>query len=60
MKVGSGLFPGINRERDMVIALRQSSGQEPRVIWHKDISSASGMIVNGAHDRGPGRHGATP
>ena len=36
MKTGIVLFPGINRERDMVIALRQSSGQEPRVIWHKD------------------------
>ncbi len=36
MKTGIVLFPGINRERDMAIALRRSSGQEPRAIWHKD------------------------
>jgi phosphoribosylformylglycinamidine synthase subunit PurQ / glutaminase len=36
MKAGIIIFPGINRERDMAIALKQSSGHEPRLIWHKE------------------------
>jgi phosphoribosylformylglycinamidine synthase len=35
MKAGIVVFPGINRERDMAIAL-QRSGATPRMIWHKD------------------------
>ena len=38
MKAGIVLFPGINRERDMAIALKQSFGQDPRMIWHKETS----------------------
>lgn len=37
MKVGIVLFPGINRERDMAIAL-ETSGMKPRMIWHKDTT----------------------
>jgi len=29
-------FPGINRERDMILAVRQSFGREPQLIWHKE------------------------
>src|ERR1700753_304423 len=36
MKAGIVIYPGINRERDMAIALKQSSGHEPRMIWHKE------------------------
>jgi phosphoribosylformylglycinamidine synthase len=36
MKAGIVIFPGINRERDMAIALKQSLGHEPRMIWHKE------------------------
>ncbi len=36
MKAGIVIFPGINRERDMAIALKQSLGREPRMIWHKE------------------------
>ena len=36
MKAGIVIFPGINRERDMAIALKNASGHEPRMIWHKD------------------------
>ena len=36
MKACIVLFPGINRERDMAIALRQSFGDEPRMVWHKE------------------------
>lgn len=35
MKAGIVLFPGINRERDMAIAL-ETAGVTPRMIWHKD------------------------
>ena len=36
MKAGIVIFPGINRERDMVIALRNSFGIQPKMVWHKD------------------------
>ena len=36
MKAGIIVFPGINRERDMAIALAQSCGAPPRMLWHKD------------------------
>ncbi|MSP03557.1 MAG: phosphoribosylformylglycinamidine synthase subunit PurQ [Acetobacteraceae bacterium] len=36
MKAGIVVFPGINRERDMAIALKNSSGHAPRMIWHKE------------------------
>ena len=36
MKPGIVVFPGINRERDRAIALEQSWGEKPRMIWHKD------------------------
>lgn len=30
------VFPGINRERDMAIALELCTGRKPRMVWHKD------------------------
>ncbi|HVZ07627.1 phosphoribosylformylglycinamidine synthase subunit PurQ [Rhodopila sp.] len=36
MKAGIILFPGINRERDMVIALESAFGAPPKMLWHKD------------------------
>ncbi|HQT77405.1 MAG: phosphoribosylformylglycinamidine synthase I [Rhodospirillales bacterium 20-64-7] len=30
------IFPGINRERDMAIALEATFGTKPRMLWHKD------------------------
>lgn len=36
MTPGIILFPGINRERDMAIALEASFGRKPRMLWHKD------------------------
>jgi phosphoribosylformylglycinamidine synthase len=36
MKSGIVIFPGINRERDMAIALANSAGTAPRMLWHKD------------------------
>jgi phosphoribosylformylglycinamidine synthase I len=36
MKAGIVVFPGINRERDMAIALELASGHKPRMVWHKE------------------------
>jgi phosphoribosylformylglycinamidine synthase I len=38
MKAGILVFPGINRERDMAIAVRRSFGAEPAMIWHKETA----------------------
>ena len=53
MKAGVVIFPGINRERDMVIALRQS-GIEPRMIWHKetDLSGLDLVVLPGGFSFG--------
>ncbi|MBV9735410.1 MAG: phosphoribosylformylglycinamidine synthase subunit PurQ [Acidisphaera sp.] len=36
MRAGIVIFPGTNRERDMAIALRRSTGHAPRMIWHRE------------------------
>jgi phosphoribosylformylglycinamidine synthase I len=41
MKAGIVIFPGINRERDMAIALEASFGQKPKMVWHKDTDVAA-------------------
>ena len=53
MKAGIVIFPGINRERDMAIALRQSGG-EPRMIWHKetDLSGLDLIVIPGGFSHG--------
>ena len=30
------VFPGSNREQDIMAALRRSSGKEPKRVWHGD------------------------
>ncbi len=45
MKGGIVIFPGINRERDMAIALEASFGAKPRMIWHKDTDLGSVDLV---------------
>ena len=37
MKAAIIIFPGSNRERDMVMALESSLGQPPIKVWHGDI-----------------------
>ncbi len=36
MRAGIILFPGINRERDIAIALEASLGHKPTIIWHRE------------------------
>ena len=45
MKAGIVVFPGINRERDMAIALKPPSAHEPRMVWHKDTDLAGLDLV---------------
>ncbi len=39
------VFPGINRERDMAIALERSIGRAPRMVWHRDTDLAGIDLV---------------
>jgi phosphoribosylformylglycinamidine synthase subunit PurQ / glutaminase len=54
MRTGIVLFPGINRERDMVIAFRQSLGTDPRMIWHTetDLSGLDLIVLPGGFSYG--------
>ena len=38
MKTAIIVFPGSNCDRDAQVALRQATGQEPVMVWHKDGS----------------------
>ena len=38
MKSAIIIFPGTNREREMVIALGEALGNKPYVIWHGETS----------------------
>jgi phosphoribosylformylglycinamidine synthase len=53
MKAGIILFPGINRERDMAIAL-EGSGLKPRMIWHKetDLGGIDLVVIPGGFSFG--------
>jgi phosphoribosylformylglycinamidine synthase len=38
MKSAVILFPGINRERDMIVALEAITGQRPITVWHTETA----------------------
>lgn len=38
MRAGIVVFPGINRERDMAIALEHTTGHTPRMVWHGEAA----------------------
>jgi phosphoribosylformylglycinamidine synthase I len=54
MKAGIVIFPGINRERDMAIALEASFGTRPRMLWHKDtdVSGVDLIVIPGGFSFG--------
>jgi phosphoribosylformylglycinamidine synthase len=54
MTPGIVIFPGINRERDMAIALEASFGRKPRMIWHKDtdVSGLDLIVIPGGFSFG--------
>ena len=53
MRTGIVIFPGINRERDMAIALERSGGT-PRIIWHRetDLSDLDLIVIPGGFSFG--------
>jgi phosphoribosylformylglycinamidine synthase I len=54
MQAGLVVFPGINRERDMAIALERSTGRKPRLIWHRetDLSGIDLVVLPGGFSHG--------
>jgi phosphoribosylformylglycinamidine synthase len=54
MKAGIIVFPGINRERDMAIALERSSGRAPRMVWHTetDLDGLDLVVIPGGFSYG--------
>ena len=54
MKAGIVIFPGINRERDMMIALARSTGRKPRMIWHRetDLDGLDLVVIPGGFSYG--------
>ena len=54
MKAGIVVFPGINRERDMAIALERSTGRKPRMIWHRetDLAGLDLVVIPGGFSYG--------
>jgi phosphoribosylformylglycinamidine synthase subunit PurQ / glutaminase len=54
MRAGIVVFPGINRERDMAIALERSLGHKPRMIWHRetDLSGLDLIVIPGGFSYG--------
>jgi phosphoribosylformylglycinamidine synthase I len=54
MNAGIIIFPGINRERDMAIALERSLGRKPRMIWHReeDLGGLDLIVIPGGFSYG--------
>ena len=54
MKAGIIVFPGINRERDMAIALAGATGTRPRMIWHQetDLAGLDLVVLPGGFSHG--------
>jgi phosphoribosylformylglycinamidine synthase len=54
MRAAVIVFPGINRERDLAIALERSSGRRPRMVWHKetDLSGIDLVCIPGGFSYG--------
>lgn len=45
MRVGVVLFPGTNRERDVLTAFTRASGRRPRLVWHEESDLAGLDLV---------------
>jgi phosphoribosylformylglycinamidine synthase I len=54
VRAGITVFPGINRERDMAIALERASGRKPRMLWHMetDLSGLDIVVIPGGFSYG--------
>ena len=54
MKSAVVVFPGLNRDRDMIAALTSISGTAPAVVWHKetDIPDVDLIVIPGGFSYG--------
>ena len=54
MKSAVVVFPGLNRDRDMIAALTKISGTAPAVVWHKDaeIPAVDLIVIPGGFSYG--------
>ena len=54
MKSAVIVFPGINRERDMMLALEQTTGVKPVAVWHgeTELPKVDLVVVPGGFSYG--------
>ena len=54
MKAAVVVFPGSNRDRDMIAALTKIAGRPPAIVWHKDteIPDADLIVIPGGFSYG--------
>jgi len=54
MKAAIIVFPGLNRDRDMIAALTKIGGQEPAIVWHQDadIPAVDLIVIPGGFSYG--------
>jgi len=54
MKAAVVVFPGLNRDRDMIAALTKIGGTAPAVVWHKDadIPDVDLIVIPGGFSYG--------
>lgn len=54
MKAAVVVFPGLNRDRDMIAALTKIGGAAPAVVWHKDadIPDVDLIVIPGGFSYG--------
>lgn len=54
MKAAVVLFPGLNRDRDMIAALTKITGEAPALVWHKDgdIPNVDLIVIPGGFSYG--------
>ncbi len=54
MRAAVLVFPGINRERDMAIALAAATGHRPRMVWHTetDLAGLDLVVIPGGFSYG--------
>jgi phosphoribosylformylglycinamidine synthase len=45
LNVSIVLFPGINRERDMAIAVRAVTGKEAAIVWHREAALPPSDVI---------------
>src|SRR5690606_3368039 len=54
MKAAVIVFPGLNRDRDMIAALTKIGGSKPAIVWHQDadIPDADLIVIPGGFSYG--------